>query len=252
MPRATRHWSLALLLTASLLLGAQQAAAVILNPSFETGDTASWSTVGDVSVTDSSFGVDPIDGSYQILLSTNGASVSETETAMGLVSGTIQSIFDADIGGPGSGPIEGAAFQQTFTVDEPGDSVSFYYNLLTNENVPEPLSTDFLWWNLERPSGSPRSGVITHVNEGGFTASGTSYAYETGYESFRIPVNQTGTYTLTIGIHDVEDAFRDTAAVIDGFSLRKSPEPGTFALLAAGLLGLAFHARWSTGSRREG
>lgn len=240
---ATKPSLVAFLVAVCLALGVQQAAANILNPSFETGDTSQWSSVGDVSVTDSSFGVDPIQGSYQVLLTTNGATVSETESAMGLSPGTIQSIFDSDVGGAGSGPIEGAAFQQSFSVTEPGDSFTFYYNLLTNESVREPISTDFLWWNLDRPVGNPRSGVVLHVNEAGFHSSGTSYGYETGYESIRIPVNQVGTYTLTIGIHDVEDAFRDTAAVIDFFTLRKTPEPDTFVLLAAGLLGLSFYTR---------
>jgi hypothetical protein len=246
-----KPWSVAILLALSLLLGAQQAAALILNPSFETGDTSDWDTVGDVSVTDSSFGVDPIDGSYQILLSTNGATVSETESAMSLSAGTIQGIFDlriADLGeSTGSGPTEGAAFQQSFDVAVPGESVTFYYNLLTNESVPEPVTTDFLWWHLARPNGGSRSGVIAHANEDVFSSSGTSYDYETGYQSHKIQFNQAGTYTLTIGIHDVEDLFLDTAAVIDGFNFRKTPEPDTFVLLAAGLLGLAFHARWVKG-----
>ena len=239
--------SVALLLAVCLLLGAQQAAAVILNPSFETGDTSQWSTVGDVSATDSSFGVDPVDGSFQILLATNGASVAEAESAMGLASGRIQSIFDvgiADLGqSTGSGPIEGSAFQQTFDVTAPGDSVSFYYNLLTSENVPESLSTDFLWWNLDRPVGEDTYGVIAHVNEAGFSSSGTSYDYETGYQTFTIRFSRSGSYTLTLGLHDVEDTLRDSAALFDGFLLRKTPEPNTFVLLAAGLLGLAFHAR---------
>ncbi|MHC4473855.1 MAG: hypothetical protein ACYS99_23200, partial [Planctomycetota bacterium] len=173
-----------------LLLGAQQAAAVILNPSFETGDTSQWSTVGDVSVTDSSFGVDPIHGSFQILITTNGATVPETEGSMGLLSGTVQKIFDQRLGDPGestgSGPIEGSAFQQTFNVTAPGDTVTFYYNLFTDESAPEPLSTDFLWWHLDRPTGNPRSGVIAHVNEAGFSSSETSYAWETGHRETTI------------------------------------------------------------------
>ena len=250
MSGKTKASSLAFPLALCVLLGAQQAAADILNPSFETGDTSEWSSVGDVSVVDSSFGVDPVDGSYQILLTSNGASVSETESAMGLVSGTIQGIFDSEVSSSGSGPTEGAAFQQTFYVGEPGDSVSFSYNVLTNASVPEPTYTDFLWWYLERPSGSDHSGVLAHVNEDIFTSSsGTGYAYETGYQTIRLQANQVGTYTITIGIHDVQDVFTDTAAVIDGFMLRKSPEPDSFLLLAAGLLGLAFHARRVKGSR---
>lgn len=251
MPGVTRAPWAAFPLAVCLLLGAQQAAADILNGSFETGNTSEWSTDGDVSVTDSSFGVDPIDGTYQILLSTNGSSVSETESAMGLASGTIQGIFDAEVGGLGSGPTEGAAFQQTFYVSENGDSVSLNYNFLTNESVPEATTTDFIWWYLDRPTGSDQSGVFAHANEDIFSSSSTSYDYETGYQSIRLRANQPGTYTLTIGINDVDDTFTDSAAVFDYFFLRKSPEPDTFFLFGAGLLGLAFHARRAKRSSRK-
>ena len=92
--------------------------------------------------------------------------------------------------------------------------------------------------------GADRSGVIAHVNQDVFSSSSTSYANETGYQTFTIQFNQPGTYTLTMGLHDVEDTYTGSAALFDGFFLRKTPEPNTFVLLAAGLLGLAFHARW--------
>ena len=76
----------------------------------------------------------------------------------------------------GSGPIEGAALQQTFDVAAPGDFVTFYYNVLTNESVPESVSTDFIWWNLDRPVGADTSGVVAHVNETGFSSSGAASA----------------------------------------------------------------------------
>ena len=226
---------------------AAPAGADILNPSFESGDTSGWSTVGDVSVVDSSFGVTPTDGSFQILLTTNGSSTSATETAMGLFSGTLQTIFNDDIFSPGestgSGPIEGSAFQQTFTVTASGDKITFDYDFLTDESVPESVSTDLLWWHLDRPVGADMSGVIAHVNQPGFSASGTSFASETGYGTFTINLNRTGVFTLTIGVSDVDDTFTDTGAVIDAFRLSKSPEPNTFLLLTFGMVGLAWASR---------
>ena len=91
--------------------------------------------------------------------------------------------------------------------------------------------------------GADQSGVIAHVNQAGFSASGTSYDWETGYGSFKLNLNVTGDYTLTIGIADVNDSFGDTGTVIDGFQLSKTPEPDTFLLLAFGLVGLAWASR---------
>ncbi len=238
-----------LALACALVLGlaAPAAGGYINNGSFETGSTSSWSTTGDVSVVDSGFGVTPTDGTYQILLSSNGSSTSDIETAMGFSSGTLQMIFDDEIydlgESTGSGPIEGSAFQQTFSVTERGDTITFEYDFLTDESTPESVSTDFLWWYLDGPVGGDKYGVIKHVNESGFSASGTSYDSETGYGTFKLNLNVTGDYTLTIGIADVNDSFGDTGTVIDGITLNKTPEPNSFLLLAFGLVGLAWASR---------
>ena len=50
-------------------------------------------------------------------------------------------------------------------------------------------------------------------------------------------------YTLTLGVHDVQDAAYDSGAVFDFFRLIKGPEPNTFLLVASGLLGLNWYAR---------
>jgi hypothetical protein len=224
---------------------AAPAGADIINPSFETGNTSGWNTVGDVSVVTSSFGVTPTDATYQILLTTGSGSVttSATESAMGLGSGVLQSIFDNDVTSTGSGPTEGSAFQQTFEVTATGDKLSFDFNFLTDASVPESVSTDFLWWHLDRPVGADTSGVIAHANQAGFSSSGSIFTSETGYGEFKINLNQAGFYTLTIGVHDVDDTLTDTGAVIDNFRLAKTPEPNTFLLLTFGLVGLAWASR---------
>jgi len=57
------------------------------------------------------------------------------------------------------------------------------------------------------------------------------------------PSFETGTYTLTLGVHDVEDTWVGSSAIFDNFFLRKAPEPNTFFLVAGGLLGLNWQAR---------
>jgi hypothetical protein len=238
---------------AALLCAAAPAGAVTLNSSFESGDTSDWTIVGDVSVVDSTFGVTPTDGSYQLLMTTGGGAVTRrgTERAMGLRNRTIQNIFENQILDPGestgSEPTEGSAIQQSFDA-EVGDVLTFDWNFLTDEFTaipPQPdIYTDFLWGHLEGPSSNEES-VLAHVNQdpSNFFASGSSFNDETGYQTFTFTFVETGTYTLTLGVHDVEDTAFDSAGIFDNFFLRKAPEPNTFLLVASGLLGLNWYAR---------
>lgn len=238
-------WILAALFTA-----AAQAGAVTINPSFETGDTTGWTVVGDVSVVNASFGVTPTDGTYQILLTTGAGAVSraDTEAAMGLPNAEIRRIFRRQIYNPGEStgrrPIEGSAIQQSFYADA-GDVLTFDWNFLTDEAVPEDYYTDFLWGYLEMPSGGTGEAALAHANQdpGNFFASASTFNLETGYQTFTFTFTETGTYTLTLGVHDLEDAMFDSGAIFDNFFLSKAPEPDTFLLVAGGLLGLAWHAR---------
>lgn len=233
---------------AALLCAAAPAGAVTVNPSFETGTTG-WTVVGDVSVVTDTFNVTPTDGTYQILLTTGAGAVSraDTEAAMGLPNGEIRRIFRRQIYDPGEStgrrPREGSAIQQTFYADA-GDVLTFDWDFLTNEAVPEDYYTDFLWGYLETPSGTGED-ALAHVNQdpNSFFTSLSTFDLETRYQTFTFTFTETGTYTLTLGVHDVEDALVDTGAIFDNFFLRKAPEPNTFFLVAGGLLGLNWQAR---------
>ena len=237
----------------ALLYAVAPASAITLNSSFETGDTSDWTIVGDVSVVDSSFNVTPTDGSYQLLMTTGGNAIGHRRTAraMGLQNRTIRNIFEDHILDPGessgSGPTHGSAIQQSFTA-EVGDVVTFDWDFLTDElsaTPPQPdIYTDFLWGYLEGPS-SNEANVLAHVNQdpSNFLSSGSIFNDETGYQTFTFTFVETGAYTLTLGVHDVQDAAYDTAGIFDNFFLKKTPEPNTFLLVASGLLGLNWQAR---------
>jgi hypothetical protein len=239
---------------AAVLHAAAPAGAVTVNPSFETGDTSGWTTVGDASVVDSGFGVTPTDGSYQLLMTTGSGAVSPeaTETAMGLPNNTIRKIFRDHIDKPGESTgkssTEGSAVQQSFDVVAVGDIITFDWNFLTDEFTrvpPEPdFYTDFLWGYLDGPS-STQEFVLAHANQdpSNFFTSNSTFDEETGYNTFTFTFTEAGTYTLTLGVHDVEDTYRDSGVVFDGFRLIRGPEPDSFLLVAAGLLGLAWQAR---------
>jgi hypothetical protein len=237
---------------AALLYAAAPAGAVIINPGFETGTTG-WTTVGGASVEGSGFGVIPTEGSLQLFLTTGSGAVSPeaTETVMGMPNQSIRKIFRDYIDKPGQSSgktvIEGSAVQQSFDVVAAGDFITFDWNFLTDEFIRDPADpdsyTDFLWGYLEGPTTTEEI-VFAHVNQAGiFSASGSAFAQETGYQTFSFTFTEAGAYTLTLGVNDIEDVDYNTGVVFDGFRLIRGPEPNTFLLVASGLLGLNWHAR---------
>jgi len=244
------------LLMLALLAQAGTAGAITIIPidGFESGAGA-WTTVGDVRVIDASYGVTPTEGSQQILLTSDASqgavSVSAQEGALGLNNNTIQRLFRQlvrNVGqSSGDDPIEGSAIQISFSANAL-DVLAFDFDLLTDELDRSPaqpgLFTDFVWMHLDPPSGQPIRYVPAHVNQGGLTASGTGeFSDETGPQSISFNLSQTGTYTLTLGVADVEDAAFNSGVIFDNFRLIEGPEPDTFLLVGGGLLGMAWRAR---------
>lgn len=229
-------------------------AVTVVLDSFEDGDFVGWNTIGGVSIVDSTFGVTPTDGSNQIFLTSGAGAVGVGGTEnppIGLPANTVQNIFNT-IPSTGSGPTEGSAIQLTFSADA-GDTLEFDWDFLTNERQPTPGTnpnpnpanwTDFAWYHLDL-GGSSDEGWLSHADRPAseFQSSGSSFFDETGYQTFSFIFASTGTYTLTVGVHDVEDTLIDSGAVFDFFRLIKAPEPDSFVLLCAGLLGLALQSR---------
>jgi hypothetical protein len=243
-----------LLAAALLLLAASPAGAITIVLDTFDGGLGGWTTSGGVAVVTSSFGVTPTDGANQVRLTTGTGAVTTatTQTAMGLPGGTLQGIFDTLVTSGGTGPTQGSAMQITFSA-EAGDILELDWNYLTNEldvgpgnPTPNPaLWTDFAWLILEPPSGPDQEFVPAHSNigAGNFVNSPSVFFDETGYQTLSINIASTGTYTLTLGVHDVQDTQIDSGLVIDYLRLLRAPEPDSFALLALGLLGLAWRGR---------
>jgi hypothetical protein len=59
-----------LLIALTFLIAPALAHATIINGGFETGDLTGWSTIGDALLVGSSFGVNPPQGNFQLLITT--------------------------------------------------------------------------------------------------------------------------------------------------------------------------------------
>jgi len=206
---------------ALFLIPSQIVHAVTVNGSFETGNFDNWTTTGQTSVEDSSFGVDPTDGTKQAALQTlqnsTGITAVEIETFLGLSTGTLTN----------QGATEGSAIKQIVMANA-GDTLSFSWNFLTDQD-PDPTYDDLAFFTLNNS--------LTKNTNIPNTPSFSVLAKETEYQSFSYTISSSGIYTLGFGIVDRGDTTVNSALLVDNVQIRSSavPEPmtilGSFAAL---------------------
>lgn len=240
---------LILCLAASLALGSPAAALTIDITSFENGGLIPGGSdvVGHTGSRPQLFGVGATAGSRMFVTSTreSGGAVDEAsiESAMGLAAGTIDAAFATVPSLSTLGPTNGSAFRITFDALA-GDQLLFDWNFITREALPlEPLYTDFGWSDLAFEGTSLDTSSLGDANTGPFFDTGNNNYDQTGWQTATIVLPSSGTYTLTLGVMDVQDTLTDSFMVFDWVRLSRAPEPGTAPLLMLGLLGLAWHGR---------
>lgn len=219
----------------SCLFIAPSFAATIVNGDFETGNLSAWSTTGNATVQDQSFGTLPASGSFQALLSNDGStqSASSLESFLGLTSGSIALT--------GSGiPIEGSAFKQTIVANA-GDVLTFQWNFLTNELTP-PTSNDFAFFTI----GNSIRELADTTTSLFATSPSISFNDETGYRTFSMTVTNSGTFTLGFGVVDVSDRSIASGLLIDNATLVPVPEPSSVgsAFVGIAILFARLRRRW--------
>lgn len=180
---------------------------------FESGNFAGWAAVGDIRIVDAAYGLEPIEGNQQALVTTTfpgntGVPVSadNLEAFLTLPSGSLSGSE------PALDPIlEGAAIKTVFTA-EAGEEVSFEWNFVTAELTPDETFNDYAFVSLTSVSELADTGFpdgsgsgFTPVNVDLQNDGNLLPADATGSQSFVATLPATGTYELGIGVGDVGD-----------------------------------------------
>jgi subtilisin family serine protease len=179
----------------------------LLNSGFEMGDFTGWQILGNTTIETDSFGSGPIQGTYQALATSSSGSVSDTEIEyfLELAPGSLDSLGNGDA-------TSGSAIARSLTVSA-GDQVSFDWNFLTNEDTPTSHN-DFAFVYIAS------DGLDTLANtHDTFVLSPTSFYEETEFDTFSYTFPADGTFTLGVGVVDVEDTVVDSGLLVDNFLL---------------------------------
>lgn len=226
----------------SSLYGARLCHAAVINGSFETGDFSGYSTIGDTSIQKANFGTDLVEGDNHALLSTTSVDgalfnisgidsvpISNLEPFLGLASGSLSSLGNGDA-------INASAIKQTFTA-QAGETVSFRYNFLTDEDKASPNFNDFAFAVLE-PSTTNQPSIIKLADTFSSFNPSSFFRQETGYKTFSTLIPTSGIFTLGLGVVNVSDNGNPSGLLVDEIrstiaAPKPVPEPSyTLGLLA--------------------
>jgi hypothetical protein len=230
IPRSDRFLSVLAMLAPIALFCGTASAAPLQNGGFETGTFTPWTTTGTATVTGTSNGVAPAEGSFQAVLNTpSGGTVFQgsMETFLGLAGGSL-STYNS---GGGSGG--GSAFKQTFDITA-GQILTFRWNFLPNGSNASNGQNDTAFFTLHLAGDTSSTAIFTLAS----TASTGGVA--TGYQTYMSGPLAAGTYLLGFADYDqkmVAGAFnaQRPTLLIDGVAV--VPEPATVTLLAFGAIG---------------
>lgn len=228
-------------LTGLVLMSIFGVAKATLVEGFESGSfNGSEAVIGDAGIRTSYFTINATEGTHQLLLTTinntsdgptysnqSGTNAATVTAVAGFLGVTTSSIRDGTATGQ-----EGSAFTINLGTLNAGDTVTFNYDFLTDEDPSGTHHNDFAFWELN--SGTinvfaDTSSVLNPTN-----ASNTVFALETGYQTVTISITTTATYILGIGVMDATTTDNPSGVLIDNIQVTPVPEPTTIAFSIAG------------------
>jgi hypothetical protein len=207
---------------------------------FESGSfSGSEATSGDVGIRGSYFTIAPTEGTKQMLLTTinntsdspqtnqSGSNAVPVTTVASFLGISTASIHDGIAQGN-----EGSAFTINLGTLNAGDTITFNYDFLTNEDPSGTHHNDFAFWELN--SGTIHIFADTASSLNPTNASNTVFGLETGYQTVTITITTTAIYTLGLGVMDATTTDNSSGLLIDNIQVTPVPEPTTVAFSVAG------------------
>lgn len=158
---------------------------------------------------------------FQSLAAAQPVSDVALDNFLGQPPGTIDSLGNGNA-------TEGSAIKQTFSASA-GQTFTLDWNFLTNELTPNTPYNDFAFVSV-RPLGGTSTLADTNSR---FPLLGNNNRFndETGYNTFSYQIPTTGTYTIGLGVVDVEDRIVSSGLLVDNVNVgaNGSFETGDFS-----------------------
>ena len=207
----------------------------VINGGFETGDFTGWQTIGNAQIVDSSYGVAPLGGSYQAIISTiGGVSKDELLSFLGLYPGS--QVWTLNI-------LSGSAIKTYLPIEMTHFwlETKFLSNADVGISLPGPEGfpdSGFAMMGYLDARGRGAMGFWHTAGDRDWTLSSTPYKWETGYWGGISGSSAPFTATLFFAVVDLGPDFEGHGLLIDNVNI-PAPEPGTIVLLMLGMMGLA-------------
>ena len=155
-------------------------------------------------------------------------SLEEFEAFLEISPGSLSNLDNGEV-------IEGSAIKRQFTANA-GDVLTFDWNFLTDAILPE-ADNDFAFYTISpSPTDSSSFSLIELADIGypdgtasGFEEVNLRRTRQTNFQRLRIEIPGDGSYTLGLGVVDVNGPLVDSELLVDNVALSSTPVPFEFS-----------------------